>query len=529
MKDISKHDKIVGQQLTIEQLWWYAQQIANSDFVPRNLRGKPNEVFITMQYGSELGISPMAALHGIAIINGTPSVYGDLLVSLMVTHRDFEDFRFEFKDVEGDRICYCHVKRKGRELFTTKYSMSDARLAKLADKQVWRQYPDHMLMRRSLNTAFHYVFPDALYAGLVTIDSPYGSDNVDKVTLVPARPASVYTVDELPPSKPKVDALPSKKGMDTDVALVPFDEVQSLIGDTVPGRKDITSFYKDFISSPEDERRPHYGTLLNVLLEYLNNDEVSKKALDFINKSVKVHIQSVADIGYGSLDELPNDVVVKMLNRLIRHWIPERIAQSELFSLTCRNLGIKDVLFIAECEFLGHSQCADFYRANRSDTPVVIKQECRDLVAFNSFDYDYTGIEFSEFLPLIDLAVSRINQSNERYNGYLDKQDIDLVLDLCSANKVDILVAIHPFCKYPSPYVVKKRDLGKLQKYIKYLALIAKPDVAYPNDSQCLDLIGMAMNKGTDIPSLTVECTGNVFLSTSVIPISLLNEAGYLN
>src|ERR1700675_2806847 len=55
-----------------------AKLIASSELAPKDYKGKPGNCLIAMQLGAELGVAPMQAIQNIAVINGRPSVWGDL-------------------------------------------------------------------------------------------------------------------------------------------------------------------------------------------------------------------------------------------------------------------------------------------------------------------------------------------------------------------------------------------------------------------------------------------------------------------
>lgn len=540
--------------MSLEQLWWYANQISTSDFVPRGLRGKPLEVFITIQYGATLGVSPLAALHGIAVINGVPSVYGDLLVALMLRHKDFEDQRFEFVDVDGDRTCYCHIKRRGREVYTTKFSMNDARVAKLADKNVWKLYPDAMMMRRALNAGFHYVFPDALYVGLVTVDSPYGSDNVDSQSLVSSSPPigdeslsanpQPKTLESGPVVQPAVIqpavaqstvAQPVNPPIDAKKvnALPDYDEALMLIGVANAGRKDIVTFYDDFLKCADDERLPYYGSLLSTLLEYVNNDTVTEKAIALINKYAGKNqnmVIKLSDIRCGSVDNTPVPVLDKMVARLIRHWVPERINSSELVVTLSRQLGVDDVKFIAQSEFVTEGPLADYSKSHKSGVMLgAVSTACRDAINYATFEYDYTVIEFS-YLPLIhaDLVDAINNESAILSVEFVSKSFIDEFTRKCSEYSIDPIFALNPFCRYPDVRTLRK-DLGEQAlRYLEYLRVIVQDGVIYPTLEQSIDVTAQAAQENTDAMALAVLCTGSPYVSISDIPLDMLQGLGYL-
>ena len=62
--------------------------IARSDLAPKDYKGKPENVAVAIAMGMELGVSPMQAIQGIAVINGRPSVWGDLMLALCRSHPD---------------------------------------------------------------------------------------------------------------------------------------------------------------------------------------------------------------------------------------------------------------------------------------------------------------------------------------------------------------------------------------------------------------------------------------------------------
>ena len=55
-----------------DQLVRFSEMAAQSDLVPRDYKGKPANVMLAVQMGSELGLAPMQALQSIAVINGRP-------------------------------------------------------------------------------------------------------------------------------------------------------------------------------------------------------------------------------------------------------------------------------------------------------------------------------------------------------------------------------------------------------------------------------------------------------------------------
>lgn len=142
-----------------------ANMMAKSNMVPKNYQDKMQDVLLAMEYGSSLGLAPLAAVQNIAIINGRPSIYGDAVLAICSGHPKFEDIIEEpilSKDnaVEGYR---CTVKRKGRSDVTQVFTVEDAKKAGLWGKSgPWTNYAVRMLQMRARSFALRDAFSDAL-------------------------------------------------------------------------------------------------------------------------------------------------------------------------------------------------------------------------------------------------------------------------------------------------------------------------------------------------------------------------------
>jgi hypothetical protein len=134
-----------------------AALIANSDFAPKDYRGKPESVLIAVQMGADLGLSPMQALQNIAVINGRPSIWGDAALALCMPALTMFEETFEGKEGEDGYTAVCKAQRKGWPSPTVrKFSVHDAKVAKLWGKvgssggpTPWVTYPNRMLQLRA--------------------------------------------------------------------------------------------------------------------------------------------------------------------------------------------------------------------------------------------------------------------------------------------------------------------------------------------------------------------------------------------
>lgn len=157
-----------GVALTnLDELYRFAQYVAASPFAPKDFKD-PVSIVVAVQYGAELGLSPMAALANIAVINGKPSVYGDVMLALVRASGLLENIR-ETVTGEGDKmVATCLVKRFGEDEHEEVFSMADAITAGLpARNPTYKTYPKRMLKFRARGFALRDKFGDVL-KGLVS-------------------------------------------------------------------------------------------------------------------------------------------------------------------------------------------------------------------------------------------------------------------------------------------------------------------------------------------------------------------------
>lgn len=160
--EVGQDGLLVGNSL--EQQWRIASAYAKSGLVPQALN-TPEKVLVAMQFARELGLPPVTAMRQICIINGTPSLWGDLPLSLAMKSGSLEDIS---EDMEFDKDgrpfkATCALKRKGISTPVVRtFSMDQARTANLSTKAIWKLYPQRMLQCRARAWALKDLFPDML-------------------------------------------------------------------------------------------------------------------------------------------------------------------------------------------------------------------------------------------------------------------------------------------------------------------------------------------------------------------------------
>jgi len=161
-----------GVQLTsLEDAFRFAKAITQSGFAPRGME-KPESVLVALQWGAEIGLTPMAALSNIAVVNGRPSLFGDAALALIRSSGQLESYSEEEigeqgKDSHGYKVT---AKRRGFEPQSETFTVADAKTAKLWNKSgPWTDYPRRMLKFRARGFLLRDMFGDVL-KGLKTAE-----------------------------------------------------------------------------------------------------------------------------------------------------------------------------------------------------------------------------------------------------------------------------------------------------------------------------------------------------------------------
>jgi hypothetical protein len=141
-----------------------ANVFAKSGLVPDALKGKPDACAIAIMHGLELGVSPTQAVNNIMVVNGRPSVWGDLMLAMAIGSGELESF-----DEDAPDVCLkqgfgrCTGKRNGANNPVTRvFTLEDAKRAGLLTKDTWRNYPGRMLMFRARSWMLRDCIPHVL-------------------------------------------------------------------------------------------------------------------------------------------------------------------------------------------------------------------------------------------------------------------------------------------------------------------------------------------------------------------------------
>lgn len=148
---------------SMEDAYRLAKAICVAGMAPRGLE-TPEKAMVAILHGLEVGMTPMAALQRIAVVNGRPTIWGDGAIGL-VRASGLCEYITETTSGTGDaHVATCAAKRRGEkaEIVRT-FSVADAKKAGLWGKSgPWQQYPERMLQMRARAFALRDGFADVL-------------------------------------------------------------------------------------------------------------------------------------------------------------------------------------------------------------------------------------------------------------------------------------------------------------------------------------------------------------------------------
>lgn len=124
----------------------------------------PEQAYVAIATGMELGLKPMQALRNIVVINGKPTFSADGAFAVVRNHPEYGGIEWIKQDSQEASCKITRVSKGGslKETFVGSFSMKEAAAAGLANKDNWKHYPARMLRARALSFACRDAFPDVL-------------------------------------------------------------------------------------------------------------------------------------------------------------------------------------------------------------------------------------------------------------------------------------------------------------------------------------------------------------------------------
>lgn len=147
-------------EFSMDELERLAARMAKTTLVPKIFQGNPDNCLIAMLMGRELGIGEMQSVQNIAVVNGSPKVWGDMTLALVMNNPAYVNIETGWD--EKTLTAHCTVERRGHKPHTVRFSMEDAKRMGLAGKETYKADPVRMCTWRAKQRALSDMFPDSL-------------------------------------------------------------------------------------------------------------------------------------------------------------------------------------------------------------------------------------------------------------------------------------------------------------------------------------------------------------------------------
>lgn len=256
MTDLERYDPDTMQQIPIPEYplsrWAdefidtarVSSELARTRFVPESLwvwrKRDGQEVFdaqaTTAQVtaaivtGRELGLSPMAALRSIDVINGTPALRAVALRAILLAH----GHDIWVVEATNHRATVAGQRAGSDRVQSITWTMDDAKQRNLDGKPNWRKQPRNMLIARATGDVARLVAADALLGipytveeledgitGTTSTGASIGGDGAPAPTRRTRRPAALSAPRTAATPAPATDTPPLDEKPATEAATQP--------------------------------------------------------------------------------------------------------------------------------------------------------------------------------------------------------------------------------------------------------------------------------------------------------------------
>jgi hypothetical protein len=167
-----------------------ANRIADTEFVPAEMRGKPAVVAAAILYGSELGLAPMMSLAKIDVVKGRPAPRAELARALALA----AGHELWVEETTNTRVVLKGRRRGQDHVFTVTWTLDDVKKAGISS-HMYAKYPRQMLLARASAELVRQMAPDVL-GGIAQF-----AEEIDAGETAPADDTPTAPADPKPPAR----------------------------------------------------------------------------------------------------------------------------------------------------------------------------------------------------------------------------------------------------------------------------------------------------------------------------------------
>jgi hypothetical protein len=193
----------------------YAEKLANSGLLPQQYRKQPANILYAMEYGDMLGLSPMAAIVGVHVIEGKPTASAGLIGALV------RRAGHKLRVTGDDKKATAQIIRRDDPEFTFEavWTIERAKQANLTNKNTWKNYPAAMLKARAITEVARDACEEALL-GVHYTPEELGAEVTEEGTPL-GHVVETKEIDLAAPDVPQPKLKAPPPGEDDDVWALP--------------------------------------------------------------------------------------------------------------------------------------------------------------------------------------------------------------------------------------------------------------------------------------------------------------------
>ena len=121
------------------------------------------QAFVLILAGAEMGVGPIEAVSGIALIQGKPTISADLLATLVKRHP-----RYDYRVIDhSETVCRIEFSQDGEVNGVSEFTTEDAQKAGLTGP-TWKKYTKALLFARALTQGTRWYCPDVTSSAAYT-------------------------------------------------------------------------------------------------------------------------------------------------------------------------------------------------------------------------------------------------------------------------------------------------------------------------------------------------------------------------
>lgn len=208
----------------------YASAIAHAGLLPKAFIKNPANVLVAIETGAPIGLAPIQAMQGIAVINGKATLTSDVMAGLI--RRAGHKLRIT-EDVEHQQVTAVLIRKDDPDFqFTATWNVAKAQQAGLWGSGAWVKYPLQMMRARAISEVARQGASEVLYGMIYTPEEMGAEVDIDGevVEIQPQTPTAPTPTESRPPAPPEMpsevtqppqDATPEPEQVEVEVVEEP--------------------------------------------------------------------------------------------------------------------------------------------------------------------------------------------------------------------------------------------------------------------------------------------------------------------